>query len=194
MPRQRNAGHFSSSNRHRHCCHYAEGPRESHALTSRTRPGQIVLAAEFLHASGMVHRNVKPENVLVNVNGYVRLANFGAAKQLGRGGRAYTLCGTPDYMAPEVVTYKGYGLAVDHWSLGVVLFEMVAGRQPFGAADVGAVFENAVRGRYRAPASFSPQLRSLIHGLVQVSAMTGKGSCKIQSRDGVPTVVFHLDL
>lgn len=128
----------------------------------------MVLAIEFLHASGLAHRNVKPENALVNINGYLRLANFGASKLVGRG-RTYTLCGTPDYMAPELVTFKGYGLTVDFWSLGVVLYEMVAGRLPFAAPDVGALFENIARGRYNVSASFSPPLRSLIRGLIQAS-------------------------
>lgn len=129
---------------------------------------QMVLAVEFLHASGLAHRNVKPENALVNINGYLRLANFGASKLVGRG-RTYTLCGTPDYMAPELVAFRGYGAAVDFWSLGVVVYEMVAGCLPFAAPDVGALFDRIARGRYDVPATFSPPLRSLIRGLVQAS-------------------------
>lgn len=127
----------------------------------------MVLAIDFLHTSGLVHRNLKPENVLINVNGYVRLANFDAAKMIGRG-RTYTLCGTPDYMAPELTEFRGYGQAVDFWSLGVMLYEMVAGHPPFAGPDVGVLFANIAKSKYQISASFSPPLRNLIKGIVQV--------------------------
>lgn len=128
---------------------------------------QIVLAIEFLHSSGLVYRNLKPENVLLNINGYVRLANFSMVKKIDRG-RTYTLCGTPDYMAPELISFKGYSLAVDYWSLGIIMFEMVAGHPPFLAKDVSALFENITIGKYKMAPSFSPPLQNLIRGMIEV--------------------------
>lgn len=128
---------------------------------------KIILAIEFLHSSGLVYRNLKPENVLVNINGYVRLANFSMVKKIGRG-RTYTLCGTPDYMAPELISLKDYGLAVDYWSLGIILFEMVAGQLPFLAPDIRSLFENIVSGKYTMSPSFSPPLQKLVKGMIQV--------------------------
>ncbi|VVC34542.1 Protein kinase domain,Protein kinase-like domain,AGC-kinase, C-terminal [Cinara cedri] len=108
------------------------GPLDETA--ARFFSAQIILGIEFLHAVGLVHRNLKPENVLVNINGYVRLADFTMMKLIGRG-RTYTLCGTPDYMAPELIKFKAYGLAVDYWSLGIMIYEMIAGRPLFFGSD-----------------------------------------------------------
>ncbi|KAF0718756.1 cAMP-dependent protein kinase catalytic subunit beta-like, partial [Aphis craccivora] len=130
---------------------------------------QILLGVEFLHATGLVHRNLKPENVLVNVNGYVRLSGFGESKLIGRASRTYSLCGTPDYMPPEMVGFRGYGLAVDYWSLGIMLYEMAAARPPFIGPDVGVLFGRILRGEYRMDNMFSPPLQNLIQNLVQVS-------------------------
>lgn len=126
------------------------------------------MAIEFLHSSGLVYRNLKPENVLLNINGYVRLANFSMVKKIDRG-RTYTLCGTPEYMAPELISFKGYSVAVDYWSLGIIIFEMVAGHTPFLATDDRILFENIAIGKYKMAPSFSPPLQNLIRGLVQVN-------------------------
>lgn len=139
---------------------------------------QILLALEFLHTLGLVHRNIKPENIFININGYLRLADFNMAKPIGRG-RTYTLCGTPYYMAPEIITYKGHGLSVDFWSLGVLLYEMVAGYTPFFSQETSVLFENITLGKYKISKSFSPSFKNLIEGMIEVSyKMYQKNSIK----------------
>ncbi len=91
----------------------------------------IVLALEYLHDHNIVYRDLKPENVFIDQQGYPKLGDFGFAKVLDAGKRTYTFCGTPGYVAPENILAHGYGTSVDWWGLGVVMFVLLTGRQPF---------------------------------------------------------------
>jgi ribosomal protein S6 kinase beta len=92
---------------------------------------EMVLALEFLHNMGVVHRDLKPENVLLRPNGHICITDFGLAKELGDNSQVRTLCGTSEYMAPEMLMRNGYTKAVDWWSLGALFYEMLAGKPPF---------------------------------------------------------------
>lgn len=100
--------------------------------------GCLVLACEYLHSHFIVYRDMKPENVLLDSQGYPMLGDFGFAKNLERtGGRTYTFCGTPGYVAPEVVLARGYATAVDWWGLGVLTYVLLSGQQPFNTSSNG---------------------------------------------------------
>eukprot|EP00808_Paulinella_micropora_P019269 g33609.t1 len=90
----------------------------------------IVLGFEHLHDNGIVYRDLKPENVLLEPSGYLRIVDFGFAKKIADA-RTFTLCGTPEYLSPEVIQGNGHGYATDFWSLGIILFEMLTGETPY---------------------------------------------------------------
>ena len=91
----------------------------------------VTVAFEYLHDNSIVYRDLKPENVLLSMDGTAKLGDFGFAKKLEKGGHTYTFCGTPGYVAPEVVLARGYGTSVDWWGLGVMTYVLLTGQQPF---------------------------------------------------------------
>jgi len=90
----------------------------------------LVLVLQYLHERDIIYRDVKPDNVMVDSNGFIKLIDFGTAKQVQ--GRTYTLVGTYHYMSPEAIVGKGYNKNADLWSLGICLYEFLCGRVPFG--------------------------------------------------------------
>lgn len=103
--------------------------------------GSILYVIQYLHERDIVYRDLKPDNIMVDASGYIKIIDFGTAKIVQ--GRTYTLVGTPHYMAPEVIIGKGYGKAADLWSLGICLYEFVCGGVPFGeeAEDPYIIYE-----------------------------------------------------
>jgi protein kinase A len=144
--------------------------------SSKFYGAQVILALEYLHACELVYRDLKPENILIDRTGYIKITDFGFCKLIK--GRTWTLCGTPEYLAPEIILSKGYGLSVDWWSLGVLLFEMSAGHPPFYASDPMRIYEKIVSGKYRCPNHFSPELKDLVSHVLQVDVTRRYGNLK----------------
>jgi len=99
---------------------------------------QVVSMFEYLHSKNIVYRDLKPENLLIAADGYLKLTDFGFAKYIE--GRTYTLCGTPEYLAPEILLNKGHGKPVDWWCLGILTYEMLAGMIPINSAKLNNLF------------------------------------------------------
>lgn len=119
---------------------------------------------EYLHSYNVIYRDLKPENLLIDKDGYLKLTDFGFAKIVKS--RTYTLCGTPEYLAPEILTNKGHGKGVDWWTLGVLLYEMVAGIDPFNDDDPMGIYKKILKGVVRFPKKFSKDARSLVKHLL----------------------------
>jgi len=101
---------------------------------ARTRfyAAELVLALEHLHKLGVIYRDLKPENVLIGADGHIKITDFGLSKVgVGFGQKAFTFCGTAEYVAPEIVDGVGHGKSVDWWTLGALIYEMASGRPPF---------------------------------------------------------------
>ncbi len=86
---------------------------------------EIILALKYLHEKGIAYRDLKPENLLIAVDGHLKITDFGFAKKVQD--RTFTLCGTPEYLAPEIIMSTGHNQGVDWWALGILLFEMLVG-------------------------------------------------------------------
>jgi serum/glucocorticoid-regulated kinase 2 len=92
---------------------------------------QVAMALGHLHTKKIIYRDLKPENILMDEDGYVCLTDFGLAKVLEGNAQAYSFCGTPDYLAPEILVERGHSFPVDWWALGVLTYEMIVGFPPF---------------------------------------------------------------
>ena len=96
---------------------------------ARALASEIVLVFDYIHSKDIIYRDLKPENVMLDKVGHVRLIDFGLAKRCPD--RTWTMCGTPEYLAPEVVTNQGHNKSADFWTLGVLIYEMLVGVPPF---------------------------------------------------------------
>eukprot|EP01121_Diplochlamys_sp_Union-15-3_P012294 TRINITY_DN3665_c0_g2_i4.p1 TRINITY_DN3665_c0_g2~~TRINITY_DN3665_c0_g2_i4.p1 ORF type:complete len:350 (-),score=59.09 TRINITY_DN3665_c0_g2_i4:46-1095(-) len=128
---------------------------------------EIILIIEHLHNKDIIYRDLKPENILLDVQGHVKLTDFGFAKHVAD--MTWTMCGTPDYIAPEVLSGKGHGKAVDWWSLGVLIFEMLAGYPPFTEESTMGLFRKIMEAeKLTMPQWFSPEVQDLLRRLLVV--------------------------
>eukprot|EP01117_Protostelium_nocturnum_P020434 TRINITY_DN918_c0_g2_i1.p1 TRINITY_DN918_c0_g2~~TRINITY_DN918_c0_g2_i1.p1 ORF type:complete len:455 (-),score=106.78 TRINITY_DN918_c0_g2_i1:124-1488(-) len=136
---------------------------------SRFYAAEILLALEHLHANGIIYRDLKPENILFTHDGHICLTDFGLCKEgiETEADRTGTFCGTPEYLAPEVLTGKGYSKPVDWWSFGSLLYEMLTGLPPFYSQDVQEMYRKIIHDKLKFPQNMNPDAMSLIDGLLQ---------------------------
>ncbi|XP_060775731.1 serine/threonine-protein kinase N2 isoform X3 [Neoarius graeffei] len=128
----------------------------------------VVLGLQFLHEHKIVYRDLKLDNLLLDTEGYVKIADFGLCKEgMGFRDRTSTFCGTPEFLAPEVLTETSYTRAVDWWGLGVLIFEMLVGESPFPGDDEEEVFDSIVNDEVRYPRFLSTEAISIMRRLLR---------------------------
>uniref|UniRef100_A0A4W5M0S2 protein kinase C n=1 Tax=Hucho hucho TaxID=62062 RepID=A0A4W5M0S2_9TELE len=137
----------------------------------------VLLGLEFLHQNKIVYRDLKLDNLLMDADGYVRIADFGLCKEgMSHGDRTSTFCGTPEFLAPEVLTDNNYTRCVDWWGLGVLIYEMLVGESPFPGDDEEEVFDSIVNDEVRYPRFLSPESVSITQKLLQKNPERRLGS------------------
>lgn len=124
-----------------------------------------------MHRHNIIYRDLKPENILLDRNGYLKLADYGFATLDDE--KAWTVCGTPDYQAPEIISRRGASKASDFWALGVLIFEMLTGNAPFKSLSNNRreIHRRILSGKYCIPDYVSPVAADLIRKLLQVNVV-----------------------
>ncbi|KAJ1060656.1 hypothetical protein K5549_016070, partial [Capra hircus] len=144
----------------------------------------VVLGLQFLHEHKIVYRDLKLDNLLLDTEGYVKIADFGLCKEgMGYGDRTSTFCGTPEFLAPEVLTDTSYTRAVDWWGLGVLLYEMLVGESPFPGDDEEEVFDSIVNDEVRYPRFLSAEAIGIMRRLLRRNPERRLGSSERDAED-----------
>jgi serum/glucocorticoid-regulated kinase 2 len=127
---------------------------------------EIGMAIGHLHSLGYIYRDLKPENILLDYTGHVCLADFGLAKDVDGDGKTHTFCGTPEYLAPEIIAGVGHDKAVDWWAVGILLYELAVGMPPFYHNNVNEMYNRIQTATPKFPPQMSEACRDLIHCLL----------------------------
>uniref|UniRef100_A0A3B3RWE7 protein kinase C n=1 Tax=Paramormyrops kingsleyae TaxID=1676925 RepID=A0A3B3RWE7_9TELE len=144
----------------------------------------VVLGFQFLHQHKIVYRDLKLDNLLMDSEGYVKIADFGLCKEgMGHGDKTSTFCGTPEFLAPEILTDTSYSRAVDWWGLGVLVYEMLAGESPFPGDDEEEVFDRIVNDEVHYPEFLSTEATDLIKKLLRKDPEHRLGSDKTDAEE-----------
>ncbi|XP_035474246.2 cGMP-dependent protein kinase 1 [Scophthalmus maximus] len=147
----------------------------------------VVEAYAYLHKKSIMYRDLKPENLMLDVRGYVKLVDFGFAKELVRGEKTYSFVGTPEYMAPEIIKNQGHDFAVDFWSLGVLIFELLVGSPPFSSSEPQKIYAKILDGVLKYPPYLSEAAKSIISKLCRPRPGQRLGNTK----NGIKDVRHH---
>eukprot|EP00401_Gymnodinium_catenatum_P053746 CAMPEP_0117537176 /NCGR_PEP_ID=MMETSP0784-20121206/41830_1 /TAXON_ID=39447 /ORGANISM="" /LENGTH=376 /DNA_ID=CAMNT_0005333755 /DNA_START=78 /DNA_END=1208 /DNA_ORIENTATION=- len=155
--------------------------------TARFYCAQVVCALEHMHDKEFIYRGLKPEDILLDGDGFIKLVDMGFARELPESGLTHTLCGTPEYASPEVLLNHGHGKPADWWGLGVLAFEMMVGIPPFTHENPMEVFQQVIRGKiFRPPGRrLDAEPKSFVQALLRANPQErlgggGKGASEVK--------------
>ncbi|CAI4232722.1 unnamed protein product [Auanema sp. JU1783] len=170
---------------------------EDHA---RFYSAEIILALHFLHSRGIIYRDLKLDNVLIDADGHIKLTDYGMCKEnIGPGDVTSTFCGTPNYIAPEILRGEDYGFSVDWWALGVLMYEMMAGRSPFDIVGMTGdseqntedfLFQIILEKQIRIPRSLSVKAAQVLKQFLNKDPLERLG-CKVDIEEGFNDMKEH---
>ncbi|XP_053475475.1 ribosomal protein S6 kinase beta-2 [Ictalurus furcatus] len=145
---------------------------------------EITLALGHLHSNGIIYRDLKPENIMLNHEGHIKLTDFGLCKEsIHDGSVTHTFCGTIEYMAPEILNRSGHNKAVDWWSLGALMYDMMTGSPPFSAENRKKTIDKILKCKLNLPPYLTPDARELIKKLLKKNPAQRLGSSKADCAD-----------
>lgn len=148
---------------------------------------ELALALDHIHSLGIIYRDLKPENILLDADGHISLTDFGLSKLPLDDQKAYSFCGTVEYMAPEVVNRKGHSFAADWWSLGVLMYEMLTGTLPFQGPNRKETMTQILKAKLGMPQFLSPEAQALLRALFKRNPANRLGA----GSDGVEEIKAH---
>ncbi|TNN52426.1 Serine/threonine-protein kinase N2 [Liparis tanakae] len=144
----------------------------------------VLLGLEFLHLNKIIYRDLKLDNLLMDADGFIKITDFGLCKEgMGHGDRTSTFCGTPEFLAPEVLTDDNYTRAVDWWGMGVLIFEMLVGESPFPGEDEEEVFDSIVNDDVEYPESLPPDVVCILQKLLKKNPLKRLGGGERDATD-----------
>jgi serine/threonine-protein kinase N2 len=161
-------------------------------VRSRFYAACVTLGLEFLHNNSIVYRDLKLDNLLVDEYGYLKIADFGLCKMgVGYGDRTSTFCGTPEFVAPEVLTDRDYTSSVDWWGLGVLMYEMLVGEAPFPGNDEEQIFDAIVSDEVDYPHTISISATNIMRKLLQKNPLKRLGAGPNDAHDVKAHIFFR---
>mmetsp|Transcript_8992 Transcript_8992/g.15219 ORF Transcript_8992/g.15219 Transcript_8992/m.15219 type:complete len:161 (+) Transcript_8992:536-1018(+) len=147
---------------------YLRKERQFNELRSKIYAAEMVQAIGFLHQNDIIYRDLKPENVLLDSEGHIRITDFGLSKQgISHDKKTYSFCGTPEYLAPEIIKGNGHSWGADWWSLGALLYEMLCGRPPHYNRNRQQMLKDIVEKPIVMKPYFSSEASNLLKGLLE---------------------------
>jgi len=164
--------------------------RKFDEVRARFYAAEVTLALQYLHRHGVIYRDLKLDNIMLDSDGHCKIADFGMCKEgIIDGVTTSTFCGTPDYIAPEILKEQDYGASVDWWALGVLMYEMMAGQPPFEADNEDDLFESILHDDVLYPVWLTKEAVSVLKGFMQKNASKRLGC--VQAHGGEEAIKHH---
>jgi serine/threonine protein kinase len=157
--------------------------------TTRFYAAEILMVFQALHQAHVVYRDLKPENLVFSADGHIKFIDFGFAKVIED--RTYTLCGTPEYLAPEVIKGEGASFASDWWAFGVLVYEFLVGESPFADENENVMYQKICKGVVSYPLGIDPLTQDLLQGLLRVEPSLRLGCTAIGADEIKQHAWFH---